>query len=271
MIANAFKAITEEFQTFLVIWVVVLLVNQLFIFHGCFAPYCLIAALPHTGVIAALLTFWLRHSSKDSSTQEYPWETSFTEDEAKPTIQKRDLSIEKPDPVYDWVKQEAYKELIRELEPLKSMGDAYEIHIGRKFERKGDLVIYNGLLRGFKDQGVDLIVISRKDRSVNLVQCKNWKKYEFTVEHLFSIYNRLSHYRPDFYDLPADGIRHYLAISLTDEEISTLLEASRNYVTRKSLYLASIEVLNNQAFAQLTHVDRNIYRYKDLKIVFHSL
>lgn len=271
MIANVFRAISEEFQKFLSFWLVVLLVNQLFIFHGCFAPYCLIAALPHTGIIAALLTFWLRDKNESNGTQEYPWETSLTRDEPKPTIQKRGHSTGKPDPAYDWVKQEAYNEIIRELEPMKSVGDAYEIHIGRKFELKGDLVIYNGLLRGLKDQGVDLIVISRMDRSVNLVQCKNWKKYEFTTDQLIIIYNRLSHYRPDFYELPADGIRHYLATSPTDGEIRNLLGASKEYVTRKSLYLASKEVLNEQALAQLTHVGGNIYRYDDMKIVFHSL
>jgi len=58
MIVDIFKTIFANFQTFLVIWIVVLIVNQLFIFSACFAPYCLIAALPHTGIIAALITYF---------------------------------------------------------------------------------------------------------------------------------------------------------------------------------------------------------------------
>lgn len=59
MIVDIFKSIMANFQQFLVIWVVVLLVNQIFIFHACFAPYCLLAALPHTGIIAALIMFFI--------------------------------------------------------------------------------------------------------------------------------------------------------------------------------------------------------------------
>lgn len=58
MITNILKSIVKNFQTFLVIWVVTIIANQLFIFGACFAPYCLIAALPHTSVIAALLTYF---------------------------------------------------------------------------------------------------------------------------------------------------------------------------------------------------------------------
>jgi len=58
MIGKIFKTIGGNFQTFLVTWVTVLIANQLFIFGACFAPYCLIAGLPHTGVIAALITYF---------------------------------------------------------------------------------------------------------------------------------------------------------------------------------------------------------------------
>lgn len=60
MIVDIFKEILSNFQKFIVVWVIVILVNQIAIFGACFAPYCLIAALPHTGVIAALITFFTR-------------------------------------------------------------------------------------------------------------------------------------------------------------------------------------------------------------------
>jgi len=66
MIVDIFKEVIHNFQKFLVTWVIVILVNQIAIFGACFAPYCLIAALPHTGVIAALITFFMRDQNGDS-------------------------------------------------------------------------------------------------------------------------------------------------------------------------------------------------------------
>ncbi len=68
MIGKIFKTIGKNFQTFLVTWVVILIANQLFIFGACFAPYCLIAGLPHTGVIAALVTFFMNEANEETNT-----------------------------------------------------------------------------------------------------------------------------------------------------------------------------------------------------------
>lgn len=68
MIGKIFKSIFNNFQTFLVTWVVILIANQLFIFGACFAPYCLIAGLPHTGVIAALVTYFMNEANKENTT-----------------------------------------------------------------------------------------------------------------------------------------------------------------------------------------------------------
>ena len=68
MIGKIFKSIFSNFQTFLVTWVVILIANQLFIFGACFAPYCLIAGLPHTGVIAALVTYFMNEANEENTT-----------------------------------------------------------------------------------------------------------------------------------------------------------------------------------------------------------
>lgn len=47
--------------------VAIIIVNELFIFGGCFAPYCLMAALPHTGVIAALVTYFMNELEKEKT------------------------------------------------------------------------------------------------------------------------------------------------------------------------------------------------------------
>ena len=67
MIGKILKSIFSNFQTFLVTWVVILIANQLFIFGACFAPYCLIAGLPHTGVIAALITYFMNEANEENT------------------------------------------------------------------------------------------------------------------------------------------------------------------------------------------------------------
>jgi hypothetical protein len=183
---------------------------------------------------------------------------------AKPTQQ--------PTPApHDWQAQEANNEAMRQAEPLKARGDGYELHIGRMFERKGDLVIYNGLLRGYEDQGVDLIVFSKHEQTVNLVQCKHWKRYAFTSEHLIKIYQKLSTYQRDYFQLPPEAIRHYLAIHFSDEQIKQRLNQSQSYPLRKTLYLASDKVISDEARQQLTQLKDNIYRYNDMKIVIFGV
>ena len=67
MIGKIIKNIFSNFQTFLVVWVVVVIVNQLAIFGACFAPYCLIAALPHTSIIAAVIFHFISVSEESSN------------------------------------------------------------------------------------------------------------------------------------------------------------------------------------------------------------
>lgn len=52
-----FKTLTDNLVTFFIIWVVVIILNQLFFFNGCFKFYCIKNALPHTAVISAIITF----------------------------------------------------------------------------------------------------------------------------------------------------------------------------------------------------------------------
>ena len=67
MIADIFKTILKNIQFFLVAWVIVIIINQIVIFGGCFAGYCILAALPHTSIIAGLFTFFYLKDSSDNS------------------------------------------------------------------------------------------------------------------------------------------------------------------------------------------------------------
>ncbi len=57
----------------------------------------------------------------------------------------------------------------------KEKGDSYEKYIGKKLENKGQLVIYNGLIHGYDDKGVDIISISSASETINLkLRVKNY-------------------------------------------------------------------------------------------------
>ena len=169
------------------------------------------------------------------------------------------------------VEQEAHNQAQREAEPLKARGDAYELFIGRQFELNGDLVIYNGFLRGYGDNGVDLIVISRRNRSVNLVQCKHWRRFSITVERVAEVYDKLSRYQPDYHELDSESINFYLAITRPAREIRQWLEESRSFILRKTLYIASERVVELTLGEHLTMTGENIFRYKDMKMVVKGM
>ena len=57
--------VLNNFKVFMITWGIILLVNQIFIFGACFAPYCLLAALPHTGIIAAVFTYFSIKTEND--------------------------------------------------------------------------------------------------------------------------------------------------------------------------------------------------------------
>ncbi|WP_108448913.1 topoisomerase DNA-binding C4 zinc finger domain-containing protein [Halomonas sp. BN3-1] len=59
MLKDILKSAIRNFQALLVTWVLIIIVNQIFIFGACFAPYCIMAALPHTFVVAVLLNYFL--------------------------------------------------------------------------------------------------------------------------------------------------------------------------------------------------------------------
>lgn len=51
---NLVKKIKDNITNFFYAWGIVLIANQLFIFGGCFAPYCILAAIPHTLILTTI-------------------------------------------------------------------------------------------------------------------------------------------------------------------------------------------------------------------------
>ncbi len=69
------KSTQETLKLFFIIWGVVLLLNQAVIFGGCFNPYCIAAAIPHTVIITFLLIMlivWAEIKQHDEGQQLEP-------------------------------------------------------------------------------------------------------------------------------------------------------------------------------------------------------
>ncbi|MFY9099563.1 hypothetical protein OZY48_00765 [Aliarcobacter cryaerophilus] len=245
------ELIKANAKFFFITWGIVLLINQIFIFGGCLAPYCIVAALPHTGVVSAVIVYLYFQEEKKEKTiqQERSYESQYTSNNDK-------------------------------ADPLKEMGDAYEKEIGKEFESKGDFVIYNGLISGVADGGVDLIVISPDSQSINLVQCKNWHKMKMEHHHISSVYDKLTNYSSNIkYSIGYIVVKYsYVALQKhlhykkECDEIANILKASSNYTNiRKTLYIATDKVVDLDVGQYLTMIKPNIFRYKDMKIVISKI
>jgi len=154
-------------------------------------------------------------------------------------------------------------------DPLKQKGDAYEKFIGQKFEAKGELVIYNGFIRGYEDRGVDIISLNATQKAIHLIQCKNWTYREMKLTQIEEIYRKLHQYTLDIEELDTHTINTHLVHKRNEEEIEESLVEAKNYTSiRKTLYIASEKVINPEIGKHLKMIQPNIFRYEDMKIVF---
>jgi len=253
-----------KLQEFFTVWFFMLLANQILIFGGCFAPYCLLSALPHTGVLSFLLIYFL-NKSKDTKEKDTP-----SSDFSKKRKKRRKINVE----AKEEHKHTATPKYKKSDDPLKSMGDKYERHIGLKFEEKGDLVIYNGFIKGYKDKGIDIISISQDLKVINLIQCKNWQRKPMTLEDIKTIFYKIDRYKLDFYNITSYKINTHLKHKKDEQQIrdiiSNIKRDSKNYSIRKTLYLSSDKVVDINIGKHLTMLNKNIYKYEDMKIVVEN-
>ncbi len=161
-------------------------------------------------------------------------------------------------------------------DPLKAMGDKYERYIGEKLEEKGEVVIYNGFIMGHSDQGVDLISISPAHKTINLIQCKNWKKMNMGVEVFDDVYNKLSNYFSDYvtsyFSFQPSIINSHASKPYDEGLLKNLMTDIKNspedYTIRKTLYASSEHVVDLEVGRHVEMIKPNIFRYKEMKIVF---
>ena len=77
----------------------------------------------------------------------------------------------------------------------KKRGNDYEIHVGKYYETQGYKVIYNGLINGKKDDGIDLL--AENEHETLLIQCKGWRTAEIKQKHLKEFIGNCTTYLED--------------------------------------------------------------------------
>jgi hypothetical protein len=260
---KSIEKIKENSQLFFIVWAVILVLNQIFIFGACFAPYCILAALPHTGIISFFLTIYLIKNNfsdkiKDASNIARQIDTGDFESINKKFREEEFKLKQKMRPKFD--------------DQYTQMGEEYEKYIGLQFEKKGDFVIYNGLIYGIEDKGVDIITISENEKYINLIQCKNWKNKKMTLDDLELVYLKLEKYKSNFFQnyFHLETINDNLFYKKSIEEIEYILKISTNFIFRKTLYISTDKVIDSLISKELKMIKPNIFQYKDMKIVFKN-
>jgi len=215
-------------------------------------------------MIAFLFTLFLKKGNKDS--EKIRKEQKDTEKIRKEQKDTEKIRKDKP----------ATRKFtnIENDDPLKKKGDRYEKIIGVKFEEKGNIVIYNGFIQGYKDEGVDIIAISPNDASINFIQCKNWTRKSMELSDIKDIYEKLNKFNfgccigkiedSTIYEhLQIPGIGKDFLIN----KLGEIRKSHGAYTIRKTLYISSEKVVNIEVGRYLRMMKSNIFRYNDMKIV----
>ncbi len=150
---------------------------------------------------------------------------------------------------------------------LKEKGDIYEKFIGHVFEKKGDVVIYNGFIRGYKDEGVDIISISMKRKTIELIQCKDWTKKRMYLKDIEIIYKKLNDFDLSHISYTPKSVKMYLQIKRTLKDIGESIKSDKEkFVISKTLYMSSDTVIDFDS-VKCKQIKSNIFQYEDMKIV----
>jgi len=268
-------------KEFLTAWAILLFLNQAFVF-GCFKVYCLIAGLPLTGIVAFLYVLFL---AKTSAEKDEDTTVKFTPHKYKEVTQEVSNEID-TDKIFKDAEEkvriarvEAKKkqrlkeqEKNKEKDYLKHKGDLYEKYIGTQFERKGELVIYNGFIRGYEDDGVDLISICTNTKSIHLIQCKNWTRKPILLEDIKKIYLKLSNFNLHRVSHKALEIQKYQGEFRSTANIKHVLSLNKSdYTIRKTLYVSSDKVVDLNIGKYLKLIKPTIFKYHDMKIVIKKI
>ena len=99
----------------------------------------------------------------------------------------------------------------------KKKGDDYEYYIKKFYENEGFKVFPNGYIKGFKDDGIDLV--AHKGKETILIQCKNWKS-KAELKNITKFYNDCKNYEK--YNYKKLNNRYIKKVFVISNEIQNL-------------------------------------------------
>lgn len=138
----------------------------------------------------------LREEVEDSTTEDRPMSTTYTEEEREDqatnylTIDEyRKLSVSERN-------QLALERYWKRPKSKWQIGKLYERYVGYLYESQGYSVDYVGIFKGLEDLGRDLI--ASKDNELVVIQCKNWSKFRTIYEkHIFQFFGTVFQYKDE--------------------------------------------------------------------------
>lgn len=143
----------------------------------------------------------------------------------------------------------------------------YKQYIGEKFEEKGDFVIYSFLENAHKS--VDMITLSCSSKYINFIKCKYWKNKSITESRLEKVYQKLNDYALYRQSTDSEELVDLLKMELLYEcGVKSTAEIKKLFSIRKILYIAKGKTINLEENKNIIKIKDNIFRYKDMKIVF---
>jgi hypothetical protein len=151
-------------------------------------------------------------------------------------------------------------------EAEKRIGDAFELFLGRHYEKQGFPVLFNGIVKQKQDQGVDLIVFCTQSNMAKYIQVKNWYQRIFDLAELDATYNKLRT-APNIYIEIELQIQHTLTSFKDSAKVNfkSLVNELPNMSIEKMLYLPS---KNNVTDEVALFFEKG--EYKDMKLRFHN-
>jgi len=215
-----------------------------------------------------------------------------------------------------YAQEYAMKELARKSTLYKSLqedyykktGDIFEAKIGSKYEKNGFLVIYNGLMRGYHDRGVDLIAIdllSNRTKEIHLIQCKNWSAKFMGNHEIKEVYDKLTEYKLHLDNFSGADVYNRLqfdTLDLYNEHIESLnwgsyfrtkphtgtFEESKrenivsailndvngnieNYEFCKKLFLSSFDSIKKDTLNSLIRADSATLKYRSMEVIHTAI
>lgn len=115
----------------------------------------------------------------------------------KEKIEKYNKEQEKRKEYKEWLNKQKFKaknKFYYGKDWKNKKGADYEFYIMQFYRNEGYNVFPNGYIKGFEDEGVDLIAHNDETKETILIQCKNWK-YRAELKDITKFYNDCKNYQ----------------------------------------------------------------------------